>query len=94
MLYLVAGLLKPGSEEQMIALHNEFNEHLSQPFRAISLAGLLRDREGKRKGYVAIVEAESFEDAEAYLHQSPFYTYGLYQQTEVALFESEIGKIE
>ena len=94
MLYLVAGLLKPGSEERVIALRNEFNEHLSQPFRTISLAGLLRDRDGKRIGYMAIIEADSFDDAEAYLMQSPFAIDGLYERTEVARFEPEIGAIE
>jgi uncharacterized protein YciI len=94
MLYLVAGLLKPGSEEQIIALRNEFNEHLSQSVPTISLAGLLRDRDGKRRGYMAIVEAGTFDEAEAYLKQSPFYSYGLYERTEVARFEPEIGGIE
>ena len=94
MLYLVAGVLKDGSEEKLIALRDEFNQHLSQPFRTISLAGLLRDREGKRKGYVAIIEATDFDDAEAYLKQSPFYSEGLYERTEVAAFDAEIGTLE
>jgi uncharacterized protein YciI len=94
MLYLVAGILKPGSEERLVELRNEFNEHLSQPFRKISLAGLLRDRDGKRTGYVAIIEAGSFDEAEAFLKQSPFYEHGLYERIEVAEFAAEVGYVE
>ena len=67
MQYLIAGILKPGVEDQLLALHNDFNEHLAQPYRTIALAGALRGKDGKRKGYVAIIEADSFEDAEAWL---------------------------
>ena len=93
MLFLVAGILKPGSEDQMIALRNEWNQHLSQPFRPISLFGALRDREGKRAGYLAFIEAGSFEEAEDFLHQSPFYQNALYDRVEVAEFNPEVGSI-
>lgn len=94
MLYLVAGILKPGMNDELIRLRNEFNEHLSQPFRKISLAGVLRAKDGERHGYVAIIEAESFEDAESYLKQSPFYQNDLYERVEVAEFEPVVGYVE
>lgn len=94
MQYLVAGILKPGVEDRLLALHNEFNEHLAQPYRKIALAGLLRGKDGKRKGYVAILEGESFEDAEAWLNQSPFYENDLYERVEVAEFAPEVGYVE
>ena len=93
MLFLVAGILKAGSEDQMIALRNEWNQHLSQPFRPISLFGALRDRKGRRAGYLAFIEAESFEEAEDFLHQSPFYQNELYDRVEVAEFNPEVGSI-
>lgn len=94
MQYLIAGILKPGVEDQLLALHNDFNEHLAQPYRTIALAGALRGKDGKRKGYVAIIEADSFEDAEAWLNQSPFYANDLYERVEVAEFAAEVGYVE
>ena len=94
MLYLVAGVLKSGSDEQVVALRNEWNEHLAQPNRKISLFGLLRGKEGDRKGYLALIEAESFDDAEDYLRQSPFYQRDLYERVEVAEFIPEVGNVE
>jgi uncharacterized protein YciI len=94
MQFLIAGILKPGVEDQILALHSEFNEHLAQPYRTIALAGALRGKDGKRKGYAAIIEADSFEDAEAWLNQSPFYANHLYERVDVAEFASEVGYVE
>jgi uncharacterized protein YciI len=93
MLYLVAGILKPGSEERLLSLHNEFNDHLGQSAQKISLFGLLRDRDGRRKGYLGLIQADSFEGAEEYLRQSPFYADDLYERVEVAEFIPEIGNV-
>jgi uncharacterized protein YciI len=89
--YIVAGILKPTADEQVVALRNEWNEHLSQPNRKIALFGLLRDREGERRGYVAFIQAENFDDAESYLKESPFYENDLYERVEVAEFVPQIG---
>ncbi len=94
MLYLVAGILKPGSEEQLIKFRNEISEHLAQPFRKIALAGALRGKDGKRQGYIAFIEAQSFADAEAYLDQSPLFQNDLYERVEVAEFSAEVGYLE
>jgi uncharacterized protein YciI len=94
MLFLIAGILKSGVEERLIELRNEFNEHLSQPNRKIALAGLLRDKDGHRKGYLAFLEAETFEDAESWLQQSPFYQNDLYADVQVAQFNPEVGYLE
>jgi uncharacterized protein YciI len=92
--YLVAGVLKPDSEEKLIALRDQWNEHLSQPNRKIALFGLLRDKEGRRAGYLAMIEAESFDDAENFLRQSPLYQEDLYDRVEVAEFTPEVGKLD
>lgn len=94
MLFVVAGILKPNVEERMISLRDEWSEHLSQPFRRISLAGLMRDKHGKRQGYLIFFEAEDFEEAEAYLRQSPFYQNNLYERVDVAEFNAQIGYVE
>ena len=89
--YLVAGILKPCSDDRIVALRNEWNEHLTQPNRTISLFGLLRDKDGKRQGYLAFIEADSFEQAEQFMNESPFYTNELYERVEVAEFQPQVG---
>ena len=92
MLFLVAGILKPDVEDRLLELHTEFNEQLSQS--TIRLAGLLRDKEGHRRGYVAFLEAENFDEAEAFLKRSPIYQNNLYERVEVAEFNPEVGFLE
>jgi uncharacterized protein YciI len=92
MLFLVAGILKSGVEERLLELHNEFNEQLSQS--EIKLAGLLRDKDGRRKGYLALLEAKDFEGAESFLRRSPIYQNDLYERVEVAEFNPEVGFVE
>lgn len=94
MQYLVAGILKSGSDKQMIALRNEWNEHIAQAAGRISLFGLLRDKSGQRRGYLVFLRAESFEDADDYLKQSPFYQNDLYERVELAEFTPEMGSLE
>lgn len=94
MQYLIAGILKDGAEDRMIALRDEWNEHLSQPFRKVALFGALRNRDGRRGGYLAVIEAKDFDDAEAFLHQSPFYQNKLYERFEVAQFDVQMGNLE
>jgi uncharacterized protein YciI len=94
MQYLVAGILKPESKDKLLLLRDEFNEHLGQEASKISLFGLLRDKSGQRTGYVAIIEAASFDEAEGFLKQSPFYQNELYDRIEVAEFTPEIGNLE
>jgi uncharacterized protein YciI len=94
MQFLVAGILKTDVEDQLLALHGEFNEHLAQPYRKIALAGALRGKDGKRTGYVALIEADNFADAQAWLDQSPYYANDLYERVEVAEFAAEVGYVE
>lgn len=94
MLFVVAGILKPDVEERMMSLRDEWSEHLSQPFRRISLAGLMRSKEGKRRGYLIFFEADNFDDAQAYLEQSPFYQNKLYERVDVAEFNAQIGYVD
>jgi hypothetical protein len=35
MLFMIAGYLKPGAESDLIDLRDQFNEHLSHPFRSL-----------------------------------------------------------
>jgi uncharacterized protein YciI len=91
MLFMVAGYLKPDAEGQLINFHNEFNEHLAQP--PLVAGGALRDRAGRRRGYMGFIEADSIEDADRFLHQSPFFQEGLYERVEIYRYEVEVGQV-
>jgi uncharacterized protein YciI len=91
MLFMVAGYLKAGAEAKLINFRNEFSEHLAQ--RPLVAGGALRDRDGHRKGYLGFVEADSIEDAERFLHQSPLYEEELYERVEVFVYEVEVGQV-
>lgn len=91
MLFMVAGYLKPDAEEQLINFHEEFNEHLSQ--RPLVAGGALRDRAGRRKGYMGFIDADSIEEADRFLQQSPFFQEGLYERVEIYRYEVEVGQV-
>jgi uncharacterized protein YciI len=94
MQYLVAGIFKPGAGDQAINFHDEFNDHIGQAAGNIRLFGLLRDKSGKRSGYLAFIDADSFDQTEDFLKQSPFYQNQLYERVEVAEFTPEVGNFE
>ena len=94
MQFVVAGILKRDMDQKMMSLKDEWNEHLSQPFRRITFMGVMRDKEGKRRGYLIFFEAKNWDDAESYLDQSPFYRNGLYERVDVASFDLEIGGVD
>jgi hypothetical protein len=94
MLFLFVGFLKPHTEQQVLALHDEFNEHLAQPFPSIALGGVLRDQEGHKIGYAAILEAENLGVVTEYLERSPLQQNDLYGFVRVAEFNTELGSVE
>ncbi|MGE5723034.1 MAG: YciI family protein [Sphingomonadales bacterium] len=94
MIFAVTGILKEGAEARLAALQEAFNEHLTQPFRRILLGGSLRGADGKRTGFIVLIEAGSFAEAEAFLHQSPLFQADLYQRAFVSEFVVEVGTLE
>ena len=93
MLFMIVGYLKPGAEDQLINFHNEFNEHFGQHYRTLEAAGVLRDEAGKRRGYMAFIEAVSIEEAERFRDQSPFYLEHLCERSEVLQYELQVGQL-
>jgi uncharacterized protein YciI len=91
MLFMVAGYLKPGAEEQLINFRNEFSEHLAQP--PLVAGGALRDKDGKRRGYLGFIEADDIADAERFVHQSPYFKEGLYERVDVFEYQVEVGAV-
>ena len=91
MLFMIAGYLKPGAEKRLIDFRGEFSEQLSQP--PLVAAGALRDRDGKRQGYLGFIEADSIEAAERFIAQSPLAREGLYERVEVFEYQVEVGAV-
>jgi uncharacterized protein YciI len=94
MLFALTAILKRHEEPAIAALADAFNEHLSQPFRRVRLAGVLRDADRRRIGFMVVLEAESYAAAEAYLHESPLFRAGAYSRVEVAEYELEVGRLD
>jgi hypothetical protein len=91
LLYAVTGILKPGAEARLAELQNEFNEHLAQPFRRVRVAGTLCDGDGRRNGFLAFIEADSFTAADLYLRESPLFRADLYERAEVFEYQIQLG---
>jgi uncharacterized protein YciI len=93
MLFALIGLLKPDAGERPPRA-DDINEHLSQPFRRTRLAGYLCREDQRRSGLMMLVEADSFADAETFLHESPFFKADLYERVEVAEYAIEVGRLD
>jgi uncharacterized protein YciI len=94
MLFQFVGFLKPNTEQQVLALRDEFNEHLAQPFPRIVLGGVLRDGQGRKIGYSAVIEANDLGVVTDYLERSPYHHNDLYEVARVAEFNQELGAVE
>jgi len=93
MFFAVTALLNAEGEKRIAEMQDAFNEHLAQPFRHVRLAGGLHSGEGKRIGFLILIEAETAAEAEAYLHESPVFRAQGYKRTEVLEFRPEIGRL-
>ena len=92
-LFAVIGFFKPGVDTSPARLQSNFNEHLGQSSPHIRLAGYLRDHEAKAIGFMGLVEADSFERAQAYLGQSPYFEAGLYREAHALEYAVEVGRL-
>ncbi len=93
MLFALTGLFRSGVDSSPAALQAGFNEHLGQPHQHIRLAGPIQDRNGQRIGWLTLLEVDSFDQAEAYLHHSPYSAAHLYDRIEVGRYVPEVGSI-
>jgi len=91
MLFMVAAYLKPDVDKQLLEFRNEVNEHFAQPM--LTVAGARHEPSGKRRGYLGFVEAGSFEEAQRFVQQGPFFTEQLYERIEVFEYKVEIGQL-
>jgi hypothetical protein len=93
MLFALIGFYRKGAEAQLLEISNEVNEFLGQPFLPPRLAAVLRDKVGNRVGNLVLIDAASFEDAEARWKDSPALKAGLYERSELARLDIEIGDL-
>lgn len=93
MLFAVMGFFKPGHDTLPLRLEPELNEHFSQPYFPLKLAGKLKNREGKSVGMMVCLEAAGFDQAEAFLRASPYSQSKMYERVEVLEYSVEVGTI-
>ena len=90
MLFVWMGFLKSGEAIDQ-PLQQQISGFLEQPYTSIELAGVLRDPEGGRAGYLVMFEAESRAAAEALVNESPIRQAGLYSDYRLFEFQREVG---
>ena len=90
MLFVWMGFLKSGEAIDQ-PLQQQISGFLEQPYTSIELAGVLRDAEGGRAGYLVMFEAESRAAAEALVNESPIRQAGLYSDYRLFEFQREVG---
>jgi hypothetical protein len=93
MIFAVIGILKQPAPPRGGRFEADVNEHFSQSALRVVNAGYLRGRAGEPLGLLGLIEADSYERAEAFLESSPFTLGGHYERTYVAAFDVEIGRL-
>lgn len=93
MIFMVLGLLKPTITEVPPSIEPDLNEHLGPSAAGLKLAGFLRDSGDRPRGFLGLLEAESFEHAQSYLDRSPLYEAALYDRSEALRFAIEVGRL-
>jgi len=72
-------------------VQRQISSFLQQPYIHIENAGLLRNAEGERAGYLVIFEAENRAAAEALVRESPLRVGGLYSEFHLFEYQDEVG---
>jgi uncharacterized protein YciI len=93
MQFAVTAFLRPGAEEELIEHSGELNEQVGADGTNVLLAGVLRDEEGKRIGYLALFEGKSIAEAREWVRDSPIYRDHLYERLDIAEYEIEVGRL-
>ena len=94
MLFALIGFYKKNPEAHLLEISGDINEYLGQSISPPRLAGVLRGRNGEHLGNLMLIEAASFEQAEARLNGSPALNAGLYDRAQVAQLDIEIGDLK
>jgi hypothetical protein len=90
MLFAWMGFLKsPDPIEPAVQL--QISTFLQQPYIPFRSAGLLRNANGDRAGYLAVFEAQDHAAAEALVRESPLRAAGLYSEFHLFEYQNEVG---
>jgi len=90
MQFVWMGFLKSGEAIDQ-SMQQQISGFLQQPYVPIETAGVLRDGDGERAGYLVIFEAEDRAAAEALVRESPVRAAGLYSDFHLFEFQNEVG---
>ncbi len=93
MIYVVSGWFKPDEDTAPVALEAAMNEHLGQRLMGVRLFGALTDAAGRRVGLMGVLEAESLDQAKAFLADSPYTEADLYARVEAFELRLEVGRL-
>jgi uncharacterized protein YciI len=93
MLFSVVCHFKPGAAAKTAATAEAFTSHLEQPLMGIRLAGPLRNAKGEQTGFMTLLEAQSFAEADGFLKSSPDLDAGLYERVEIEQLDPEVGRL-
>ena len=73
------------------SIQEQISSFLEQPYVPIHAAGILRNGNGERAGYLMIFEADNRAAGEALTRESPLRAAGLYSEFHLFEFQDEIG---
>ena len=90
--FVVVGIFTPDAQPHRADLYRQWNEHLAD--RPIRIAGPLLDEVGNQQGWMAVLQADSLQEARAFLNRSPYFMAHLYQRVEVFEYGIEVGRLE
>lgn len=90
MLYAITLTDAPDSDSPRKEHHAGHIAHFGANKAKIALAGPLSDDNGESVGSLVVFEAESAEDAQAFIEGDPFYDAGVWQNVMVAKLKASI----
>jgi uncharacterized protein YciI len=93
MICAVIGILKQPPPPRPEGFQSAVNEHLSQRTPRLLCGGYLRGPENGEVGILGLVEADSLEQAQAFLDRSPFAAGDEFDHVHVAVFNVEVGRL-
>jgi hypothetical protein len=90
MQFVWMGFLKSGQAIDP-SVQLQISQFLEQPYVPIQAAGVLRNADGERAGYLLLFEAENRGSAEALVRESPVRHAGLYREYHLFEYQNEVG---
>ncbi|HUP08327.1 MAG TPA: hypothetical protein VMU47_14310 [Caldimonas sp.] len=90
--FVVMGWFRPGADAAVVPLQPQLNDQLA--YRPLRLAGLMRDADGRPRGWIGVLEGDSIDAARTFLEHSPYLQSGLYERAEIYAYSIEVGRLD